>query len=71
MADAVVIFEAKKRRKESRMTLFEMIMQGANTDVVVYTKDDWSNLGKGLIDDDTIIQEMLAQGYEAIAEEED
>lgn len=53
------------------MTLFEMIMQGANTDVVVYTKDDWSNLGKGLIDDDTIIQEMLAQGYEAIAEEED
>ena len=71
MADAVILLEAKKRRKESPMTLFEMIMQGVNTDVVVFTKDDWSNLGKGLIDDETIIQEMLAQGYEAIAEEED
>lgn len=71
MANTIVLLETKKRRKESRMTLFEMIMQGANTDVVVYTKDDWSNLGKGLIDDELIIQEMLAQGYEAIVEEED
>lgn len=52
------------------MTLFELIMQGA-TDVTVYTKDDWSNLGNGLITDEGIIQDMLAQGYEAIAEEED
>lgn len=53
------------------MTLFELIMQGANTDVTVYTKDDWSNLGKGLITDESIIQDMLAQGYEAIVDEED
>lgn len=52
------------------MTLFEMIMQGANTDVAVYTKDDWSNLGNGLIADEELIQDMLAQGYEAIADKE-
>lgn len=53
------------------MTLFELIMQGANTDVTVYTKDDWSNLGNGLITDEELIQDMLAQGYEAIADKED
>lgn len=53
------------------MTLFELIMQGANTDVTVYTKDDWSNLGNGLITDESIIQDMLAQGYESIVDEED
>lgn len=53
------------------MTLFEMIMQGASTDVAVYTRDDWSNLGRGLISDEDIVQDMLAQGYEAIADKED
>lgn len=53
------------------MTLFELIMQGVNTDVTVYTKEDWSNLGNGLITDEGIIQDMLAQGYESIVDEED
>lgn len=45
------------------MTLYEMIMGGDEPDL--FTKEDWSKLGKGLITDERIIEAMLAEGYDA------
>lgn len=44
------------------MTLYEMIMGGDEPGI--FTKEDWSKLGKRLITDEGIIEAMLAEGYE-------
>lgn len=44
------------------MSLYDLIMsQGFN-------KEDWANLGKGLITNEDIISAMLEEGYEGISE---
>lgn len=49
------------------MTLYELIMSGVNR---LFTRQDWSMLGKGEIDDQETIEKMLMEGYEAIANED-
>lgn len=45
------------------MSLYDMIMEEAENEG--YTKTDWSLLGSGDLDDETV-EAMLAQGYEAV-----
>ncbi len=44
------------------MSLYDFIMSQG------FSKEDWSELGKGLITDNEIIEAMLAEGYEGISE---
>jgi len=48
------------------MTLYDVIMgSGKET----FTKADWQALGKGEIQDEETIRDMLMEGYGAVADE--
>ena len=44
------------------MSLYDFIMSQG------FTKEDWSELGKGTITDTDVIAAMLEEGYEGISE---
>ena len=48
------------------MTLYDIIMGKLSE----FTKLDWSNLGKGYIEDEDTIKRMLMDGYAAVADED-
>ena len=48
------------------MTLYDIIMGK----LAGFTKLDWSNLGKGQIEDEDTIKRMLMDGYAAVADED-
>ena len=48
------------------MTLYDLIMEVREG----FTKEDWSQLGKGNINDEETVKRMLMAGYEAIADDE-
>lgn len=48
------------------MTLYDIIMGVANG----FTKEDWSKLGRGQIEDEDTIKKMLMEGYGAVADED-
>jgi hypothetical protein len=49
------------------MTLYDLIM---GNDLGGFTKQDWSMLGKGQINDEDTIKNMLMEGYQAVADED-
>ena len=53
---------ANEKGREEQMSLYDFIMNQG------FTKEDWSELGKGNITDKDIIEAMLAEGYEGISE---
>lgn len=45
------------------MTLYDLIMGNGTSK---FTKEDWSDLGKGKVTDQDTIKQMLMEGYEAV-----
>lgn len=48
------------------MSLYDIIMNSSRDE---FTKADWAALGRGDIEDEEMIEAMLAQGYEGLVED--
>lgn len=52
------------------ISLFDIIMNPGLKVDVSFTKDDWSRLGHGALHDEAKIAAMVAEGYEAVIDNE-
>lgn len=52
------------------MTLYDIIMGKSDKNKRRFTLDDWRALGRGDISDESIIEEMLAEGYEGMEDDD-